>query len=337
MRKTKVLAIIALALGIAAFHSCKKDDELTKDNGTRTETSAFNPNGINDMNAYLSDFIKNMKSPTKNSSSLPLEDAEWHLTACLNYKMCNANADRRDMIYDTIITKIHVDGNMISMADINSSFVEISKNVSELYNSYNMEGKRIVYIYSTINSDNTSKGDTDVRTIMATGNKNTHYYFNDWEFICLDTLFTDNAQYHWVTASDTLERYVKEFGIQYPSEEFYYVPTSEKVYHFRDYSTSDIVGGVAYGSRLFYRSGISAEANPPYLSELDMMFYLDSYLGLVMNERSMRGSLIDVWVINGKESSRDIPTGDIVYHDLKGKWGFIVEINEGENDNPPLN
>lgn len=335
MKKLNLYAIVTLAIVILAFQSCKKDDELTRIDNTNTEAKTFNPYGINDMNAYLSDFIKTMKSPTKDNASLPLEDAEWHLTACLNYKMCNANADRRDMIYDTIITKIHVDNNSISMTDINNSFVEISKNVGELYNSYDMEGKQIVYIYSTINSDNTSKGDAEVRTIMATGNRDPHYYFSDWDYICLDTLFPDNVQHHWRDAANTLEDYVNLFGPGEREDGYYYVSIAYKDYHFRDYSGS-VVNGICYDSRLFYRSGFKEDTNPPYLSKLDMMFYLDSYLGLVMNE-TMRGTLIGVRVFPSLDEMRDLQIGDLAYHNLQGTWGHAIQIGDGDNGNSPSN
>lgn len=337
MKKLNLYAIVTLAIVILAFQSCKKDDELTRIDNTNTEAKTFNPYGIDDMNAYLSDFIKTMKSPTKDNSTMSLEDAEWHLTACLNYRMCNANADRRDMIYDTIVTKIHVDDNMISMNDINNSFAEISKNVNELYDSYDLEGKQIVYIFSTIDNNDISKGDADVRTIMATGNRDSHYYFDAWDYLCLDTLFPDNAQYHWRDAAVDLENYVKQFGPRIMDEDYYYVSLSGKYYHFRDYSISDMVSGILYGSRLFYRSRILEDTNPPYLSEFEMMFYLDSYLGLVMNENSMRGTLVDVRVLPVKESWRDQSTGDLVYHDLEGRWGHKITINDGENDNNPSN
>ena len=93
MKKLNLFAIIALAIGITAFQSCKKDDELTKDDNVNqtTETSTFNPNAIENMDEYLLGFMKKISSATRDNETMTIEDAEWHLTACLNFQFCNAN------------------------------------------------------------------------------------------------------------------------------------------------------------------------------------------------------------------------------------------------------
>lgn len=130
MKKFYLLAIIALAIGIVTFSSCKKDDELTNNNETKTLTSTFNPNEIENMNKYLSDFIGDMKKQSRENTTLPLDEAEWHLTACLNYQHCNANTSKLNMYFDTIVTGISVENNEVAMSEINSSFQEISKEVT---------------------------------------------------------------------------------------------------------------------------------------------------------------------------------------------------------------
>ena len=69
MKRFKLLAIIALAIGIVAFNSCKKD-ELTNNNETKALTSTFNPNGIENMDEYLLGFMKDLKTATRDSEPI---------------------------------------------------------------------------------------------------------------------------------------------------------------------------------------------------------------------------------------------------------------------------
>lgn len=332
MRKLSLFAIIALAIGITVFHSCKKNDELTNSENKTSETSAFNPNGINDMNAYLSDFIKNMKSPTKNNNTMTLEEAEWHLTACLNYQMCNANADKTDMVYDTIITKIHIDDNEISMSEINKSFVEISKNVNTIYNTYDNEEKQIVFIYSTIEHDNLSKGDANVRTIIASGDKNNHFYLTDWEFFCLDTLFPCSNEYLWSSAADSLEKYVTIIGTQNLNDDYYYVSIDSRLFKYNDYFLNPPIdiNYNTFSNRLFLCGNCPYATT--YLKGCDMVFYIDSYLGLAKRENTLQsGSFISAIVEAKIEENRELQ-GERIFHQLIATYGVPV-IND-DNNNP---
>ena len=96
----KKIILLLTVISVIAFQSCKKDEFTNPEKlNKKTEVSStFNPNEIDDMNKYLSDFVNNMKSITRdNTSSLSLEEAEWHLTASLNYQHCNANTLSRNM------------------------------------------------------------------------------------------------------------------------------------------------------------------------------------------------------------------------------------------------
>lgn len=301
--------------------------------------SVFNPNEINDMNAYLSDFIINMKSPTKENTTLPLEEAEWHLTACLNYQLCNANGDRTNMIYDTIFTKIHVINNEISMTDINNSFTEVSKNVSSIYSSYNTDDKQIIFIHSVIDTDECAKGEVDVKTIMGIGNKITHFYFDEWEFNCLDTLFVEN-RYLWYNAADTLEKYINRNAYEHLNNDYYYVSIDSRSFNYQDYRIPqgiDLFGGPYY-NRL-YNCG-NCPHTAAYISGAQMAYYFDSYLGLLKlnnsdnnnNSNNVYGSLINAVVDTVVMENREHP-GELIYHELAGRYGVPI-IN---NDNTPSN
>lgn len=323
---------IIIAVSLIAFQACKKDNDLTNPDETVQETlsSSFNPNNIADMNEYLSNFIKDMKSTAKgDNASLPLEEAEWHLTACLNYQHCNANTAIIDFEYDTIISYINVNDDKIALEDLSNSFVGISKEVLSIYNSYNYENKQIVYIYSTIDNNN-SRSESVVRTIMATAN-NDHFYFNDWEYACIDTIFPFDNRYHWEAAADSLEKYVKLIGTQNLNTDYYYVSIQNKSYYYENHRLVppiEQMSGV-YHNRLYALSVYYPERT--YLSGGDMAFYLDSYLGLVKLEVSALGDFFDVSV-NTNTEEIDGHMRYRVSHSLTGTWGTRI-IN---NNNNPL-
>lgn len=332
----KKLLFLTLIIGIISFQSCKKDNELTKPNDSKqkTETSAFNPDNIEDMNEYLHSFIKNFKSATKeNDVLLPLEEAEWHLTDCLNYQHCNANTSRLNMVYDTITTYIAVNNNEISMSDIGNSFTEISQNVRNIYDSYDFENKQIVYIYSVIDKDNNTRGESAIRTVIATANNDGHFYFDEWNYLCLDSIFPYSNQYHWRNAADSLKKYVKHFGIN--GNVSYYVSINTKRYNFRNllhYINPAIVlqCGI-YNNRLFVSGNSLSEGT--YINGGSMAFYLDSYLGLVKDERLMSGKFMDAFVqcfVEENKSSLE-PPHELLYHDLVGVWGTVIVNGGGSN------
>lgn len=318
MKKILILLVISISL----LQSCKKD-ETTSTTNDKLETSKFNPNNIEDMNAYLSDFIKNMKSTSKESTSMSLEDAQWHLTACLNYQFCNANTGRTDMLYDTIVTTISIDDDIVTMTDINSSFQEISTEVSRIYNSYDMPNKQIVFIYSVIDTENLAKGEATVRSIMATTERNDHYYFDEWEYWVYETEVFDNPNgYHWRPAADTLEYYVNYIGTEYKNEDYYYVSINNVTYHYSDYPIND---PASYGYRLFYCTYCLDDQT--YLYYDDMTFYLDSYLGLACNNATSSGSMIRA-EITYPENNKMMPPISNLYHDLTVTYGVSVSNNQ---------
>lgn len=334
MRKFKLIAIIALAIGIITFNSCKKDEELTSNNEAKALTSTFNPNEIDDMNAYLKDFINDMKSATKDEdATLPLEEAEWHLTACLNYTHCNANAARTDMSYDTITSYIPIDNGEISLADINNSFMEISKDIRSIYNSYDFEDKQIVYIHSTIDSSDEAKGLTSVRTVMAT-DRNAHFYLNDWDYMCLEALFEYDDVYQWESAADTVRRYVVGIGTQNLNDDYYdyyYVSIQTRNYNYENYYINPPVeqSDIIYNNRLYLERSINPTTH--CLSGRELAFYIDSYLGLIKKDYMSMGTMIDAHVICDEDYIGGNP-GYILSNSLSAVFGSRIL----SNDNNPL-
>lgn len=327
MKKFYLLAIIALAIGIVTFSSCKKDDELTNNNETKTLTSTFNPNEIENMNKYLSDFIGDMKKQSRENTTLPLDEAEWHLTACLNYQHCNANTSKLNMYFDTIVTGISVENNEVAMSEINSSFQEISKEVSLIYDSYDIENKQIVFIHSVIDAENLSRGESTITTIMATTSRNNHYYFDDWEYICLDTLFPSYAYYNWRDAAIILSNYVVSFGTENPDGDYYYVSIGERTFNYTNYPITDLHSDYPY--RLYVCNHCIQDTDY-HLSDDDMKFYLDSYLGLV-KIGIQPGALINANVQAFSEVYNKYEFGPyLLYHTLQAYYGTPV-LDQNDN------
>lgn len=322
MKKILILLVISISL----LQSCKKD-ETTSTTNDKLETSKFNPNNIEDMNAYLSDFIKNMKSTSKESTSMSLEDAQWHLTACLNYQFCNANTGRTDMLYDTIVTTISIDDDIVTMTDINSSFQEISTEVSRIYNSYDMPNKQIVFIYSVIDTENLAKGEATVKSIMATTERNDYYYFDEWDYWVYEIeVFNNSNGYHWRAAAGILEYYINYIGTQYIEEDYYYVGIETVTYNYENYPINNPAH--TYNYRLYYCEGLDIAA---YLNGSDMAFYLDSYLGLACRSLTNNGSMINATVYDLSKNHQRDHNWEILYHDLEILYGNVIYNNQSQD------
>lgn len=328
----KRIILLLTAISVIAFQSCKKDeftnpDNLSKTSSLKTESSKFNPNDISDMNEYLSGFINDMKSATKGDGTLlQLEEAEWHLTSCLNYQFCNANTGRIDMLYDTIISKIHIDNNGVMLTDLSKSFQEISTIVTSIYNSYNITDKQIVYIYSTIDTHNEAKdGESLITTVMATTSRNSHYYFSNWNYDLLENIFPGEVHYNWIDAAEELEDYIAYFAVRPETENFYYVNLRNKFYNYEDYPIYDNSSNYAY--RL-YKCGACYALDDDHLCGNDMKFYLDSYLGLLSDECQLNEMLVNA-IVRPNSVGRDHVT-NLLYHNLYGIIGTPVVNNNND-------
>lgn len=269
MKRFKLLAIIALAIGIVAFNSCKKD-ELTNNNETKALTSTFNPNGIENMDEYLLGFMKDLKTATRDSEPMLLEDAQWHLSACLNFQFCNANVEKTQVVYDTIYTTINVNDGYVSLNDVNASLQEISTEVLAVYNSSDLENKNVLFIKPEIQDDATRSGNT-IRTIIATsGRDGDHYYFDYIEYMEVCTIIPIDVQYLWDGSMvDTLEHYI---NIYKPTKN--QDPNAGRTYYTTFRSLS--LDYKNYWDRIYFGENPNDTRNGYFVVDL-----LDSYLGLI--------------------------------------------------------
>lgn len=284
MRKFRLFAIFVFAIGIVVFNSCKKNEELTNNNETKKQASTFNPYNIENMDEYLLGFMKEMKDATRGNEPLLLEDAQWHLSACLNFQLCNANVEKTHVVYDTITTTINVNNGYVSLNDINASLQEISTEVLDIYYSSELENKNILFIKLEIQDETPTRSGNTVRTIVATSGRDgvTGNYYFDNDSIPL-SLFPINTEYSWrTTAVDTLMYFINIFKptkVDVPGR-IYYVETSSMECKYDN----------GFSGRMFY--ALHNYIDDYKLNQQQMAYYLDSYLGLIDSLRPFNLSYI---------------------------------------------
>ena len=322
MRKLRLFAIIVLAIGITAFHSCKKDEELTNNNETKALTSTFNPNEIENMDEYLMGFMKELKNATRDSEPMTIEDAEWHLSACLNFQFCNANVGRTHVVYDTITTTINVNDGCISMVDINAAMQEISTEVNAIFDESDVENKSLLFIKPEIMSDNYRNGNS-VRTVIGISGRDDEYYyfiggFLHPEWYELYDVITENY-YHWKTeAPDTLNKYINYYipNAESTDERVYFTSITDRTFSYENYP-----------GRLFYL--VSDMCNHELTAE-NMMFYLDSYLGIIEENNNYIYSKISSKVTAYDEQIKE-SIKIRMYHEMEVQYGIPTSTNLGTN------
>lgn len=320
MKQLRLFAIIVLAIGITSFHSCKKDEELTNNNETKALTSTFNPNEIENMDEYLMGFMKELKSATRDSEPMTIEDAEWHLSACLNFMYCNGKVERTHIHYDTVISTVNINNGTVSLTEINNLIQDISNEVVTIYNASSIEDKNLLFIKPEI-IDDTRSGATVRTTIVTSGN----YYFIGGllypESEELEYLFNDDLTYKWdEEACDSLNYYMNVYipdaSNSNNDERIYYTSITNVEFNY-----------VSSPGRLFYCGNCSYNYE---LSAEDMRSYLDSYLGLIVeNNQYYRYAKLcsnvkpALGMISDKENTLPVP----IRHELHVQYGVPTSTN----------
>ncbi len=327
MRMNKLCVVITIMILFIA-QSCKKDKDI-EPTIKNEKTSLSNIYDEKNLDEYLTAFFDKIKTPTRNGESLSVEDAMWHLTACLNFKYCNINVCKSQVEYDTIITSININDGSISLNDIGRSFDEISAEVGEVYRSSMLKDKNILYIMPTI-TDDKIRGNSIVETVVAMSNTLDfgNYFFNDEDIPM--SLFPDNVTYRWNTdAIDMLKYYM-----------YIYNPMIEEIPG-RVYITDIVTDScyfMDYGRRLYYTIFSSHEM----LDGEEMSYYLDSYLGLLRenNPNTMTSVCIDFDIvpIAGYDSNYDLyDKGPVPYHHKLYMTYGKVSYTVIHNPEQPLN
>lgn len=171
MRKNfKIVATVATLLiaaaGVITFEACNKKNEVVNNIENKNIVTISH---TNDMDGYLLDLRKRMKTATKDGEIMSLSDAEWALTALENFGLCDGSKRSTDMIVDTIYTKVITNEGNISLYELNLVYENSKRQIIEKFNSLDGNDKNIYLIKSTI--DNSSKnGNAEIRTIISMSN-----------------------------------------------------------------------------------------------------------------------------------------------------------------------
>ncbi len=167
-----------------------------------------------------------------------------------------------------------------------------------------------MYVISEIDES----GKVIVNMALTSSENSKYYYFNfesEYDSIVFcDSLFPNQNGYHWFSEAPTiLEEQIRNFGpaSMRPNdyERKYYSSFEIKLFDHNDYP------GMIY----YYGNGIYNS----YLSPEDMCFYLDSYLGIVVENRPQGYDVVECNVIPhwGNPGKEGFPQ----YHELRIKYG----------------
>lgn len=170
VKKSKIVATVATLLitlaGVIIFEACNKKNEVVN-NTENTKIVTISPN--NDMDGYLLDLRKRMKTATKDGETMPLADAEWALTALENFGFCDGSKRSIEMIVDTIYTEVLINDENISLYELNLAYENNKQQIIEKLNSLEGNDKNIYLIRSNID-DSSENGTAEIRTILSIRN-----------------------------------------------------------------------------------------------------------------------------------------------------------------------
>lgn len=282
--------LVAAALSVAVV-SCKKETPDEKLNGNEEKT-AFCPENITDMNAYLKGFKKQMQE-SKDGETMSLEEAAWHLSSLANYEYGYINVSYNDIRFDTIYSHVNVANREISVSDMNMVYQEISNRIASFRDEVNLDNHHFRFIGCSINED----GEITISMISTFGRfgLDDHlWYFSDIfeaDSIC-DEYF--NLYEHYYASGygrSELERVLNllESRPTDPLGRRYYVVMTTIQFYYRDHI--DPYTSPSYLNSRLFASFLNNDIHD------DMCYYLDSYLGLG-HEYCPTGESIISWKVD---------------------------------------
>lgn len=266
------LAIIMIAMaGLVAIQSCKKEQNSLLNQQT-IQKGIVHPEKIDDMNAYLKNFGEKMLN-SKDNEVLSVEEASWHLMAYQNFMYGDVDDDYTGIISEKHEYNITVSNDMVTLSDLGTLYNITAKDISNFYKTSQAENKRIMYVYSTIDIN----GRVNVEIALSYRESSRYYYFDmtsfEFETLC-DSLFPTQQSYHWYEeAPSVLTTHIRNLGPAsmrpVSGERKYY----SDIQNF-DFGPEDCTYGRIYCSENnIYNT---------YLTSDDMCYYIDSYLGIVV-------------------------------------------------------
>lgn len=285
--RSAMLAMVIAAAVMAT--SCQKEKE--KEENMKMTVSHFNPADlqIEDMNAYLEGFKEKMKNASTKGSTetMGIEEAAWHLSSVANYELANIGASHDTLRFDTLYCHIDVTDGMISIADMNAAYEEMSHAIVNFKKGLGCENPNFWFIGTKISEN----GEITIPlTTMFTANCSKYWGTHFWSFsnqttadsIC--ALYFDNTTTYYAdsNAMSALEYALAlSFTHQLVGGEYltYYTTKEYKYQNHTDAYGSNFYGNSRlYASTNYYHSPISYE---------NMCYAFDSYSGLAITDSYM--------------------------------------------------
>lgn len=318
VKKSKTVAIVATLLiaaaGLITIQSCKKEQNKLLNTQTVQE-GIKHPQKIDDMDAYLKGFGEKMLN-SKDNEMLTLEEAAWHLTAYQNFMYADVDDYYTDIVYDEKDYTIPVSNGMVSLSDLGLLFNNTAKDIVKFYQSSMLDNKKIMYVISEIDES----GKVTVNMALTNSGNSKYYYFNfENEFdsiVFCDSLFPNQFGYHWKEETPgILTQQIRNFGPAsmrpHDYERKYYSSYVRPSFDHNDYP-----GRVFYCDNCTYNNHLTPD---------EMCFYLDSYLGIVMENKPQGYDVVQCTVKafwgNPDLYSENPETPVPAYHELKLIYG----------------
>ncbi len=316
-----IIAIFALAIvaTAVAFVSCKKETEKALSQKDCTIQQAADVRQIEDINLYLKDFKKKMKE-SKGDEAYTLEDAAWHLACLANVDLCNANVEFNNVRFDTIEIQVKVNDGVVEMRELRLAYEQMLTEIQSVEETLGLDNQNLRFVDVFVSENGIARIVLmNTSNILSRNLYDNYWYFPD-TFGYLDSIcyvqFT-NYQYQWnTTAKRELERVINVFEGRETPYATSYNPTRIISFDFPQWIDP-------YGSPFDLDSRLCAGTF--YLSQEDMCYCLDSYLGLgieyLANNYYVENEYPIYWTI--KPIDTVLPNDNLhsYYHRLNVRFG----------------
>lgn len=283
MKKRNILiaTLLVAATAMVAVVSCKKENRDTLLNNNAQPVRAFTPPQVDDMNAYLKEFKQKMQTITRDENEmLSLEEAAWHLACLANVKFCRVNVEYDNIQFDTVVMQINVTDGAIALYDLNTAYNQMCDKIQQFKSGFNLYNQNLYFINMFISGNGNAELALTTSSISSRYLDDHLWYLDDlfYDTVC-SYYFNDYSQYTWNGYGESeLQRILNLFEHHDPNSlTSCYIPTRHNTFCYPNWP--DPYGNHFEGDSRVFAADVSIGAIIN-LSQEDMCYCLDSYLGL---------------------------------------------------------
>ena len=330
-RKLFIATLLVVVATSVAVVSCKKDTATSEMPNKKSETAAaFDPSQIDDMNAYLKEFKQKMLSSTRgDNETLSLDAAAWHLSSVANYDFGHANVEYDDVRFDTLYSTVTITNGFILLDDLADAYENISVLIDNFYQNLELENMHFRFIQCKI----AEQGEVTISIMTTFSNMDRWHYFSDDDDFC-DVHFSDHVQYYANTRAvnvltNLFNLYLEKETDPNAGRIYYVITRPEEKFHYYDWlEDPDEYSPNFAHSRLYCSLNIYAWPIP----KQQMCYYLDSYLGLAVENVTYSGpsvvsGVVSFWDFGDGKDMAEQPCGN---HVLTVNYGIGIASNNNQ-------